>query len=262
MTTVCTAPDDSRAACRTALRAYGSWAVSAVLERGDVFFFYRPRVRVTEVRDLGDVQRFFLVLKPDGAERYRRLIVGRKRLPDPGTHEREWAFVADVADEPDAMRKDIEVEPQARPAGEGRYAIVDHDGHTHLAYALELPRALGEAQRQLNIRPEASYIVAVRNPVAPAPPGVGLQANRRAELPRELEERFRDRRFAPLNPPAFLDHPGAEIVMIGAAEEASQELGVELDAEAERVEDADIFRALQVSPDELPAEPLRSGELR
>jgi hypothetical protein len=55
------------------------------------------------------LQRLLLVLKPDGARRYRRIIVGRKRLPDPASHEREWAFVAEVADQ---------------------------DGHAHLAYRL------------------------------------------------------------------------------------------------------------------------------
>jgi hypothetical protein len=36
-----------------------------VLEQGDVFFFYRPRVGVEEVRRLDDVQRFFVVLEPE-----------------------------------------------------------------------------------------------------------------------------------------------------------------------------------------------------
>jgi len=57
--------------------------VSTVLERGDVFFFYRPRVEREEADDLEDVQRFFLVLRPDGRQRFRELVVGRKRLPDP-----------------------------------------------------------------------------------------------------------------------------------------------------------------------------------
>ena len=38
-----------------------------------------------------------------------------------------------------------------------RYAIVDHHGHSHLVYALELPRDLGEARRPLRIESEASY---------------------------------------------------------------------------------------------------------
>jgi hypothetical protein len=46
-----------------------------LLERGDVFFFYRPRIGVDEVRRLDDVQRFFLVLEPssDAAPKAVRL---------------------------------------------------------------------------------------------------------------------------------------------------------------------------------------------
>jgi hypothetical protein len=48
------------------------------------------------------------------------------------------------------------VQPEARPVGEGRYTIVDHEGHSHLAYALEHPQQPGEAQRAMQIEPEAS----------------------------------------------------------------------------------------------------------
>jgi hypothetical protein len=231
--------------------------VSRVLERGDVFFFYRPRVGVADVARLEDVQRFFLVLGAEGAERHRRLIVGRKRLPDPRTHERAWAFVVEVAGRPAAL-----LEPETRPAGEGRYALVDHGGHTHLAYVLELPREPGEAQRLFNIRREASFIVAVRNPDAPAPPGAGLPRRRRPELPPELLERFRGRRFIPVEPPAFLDHAGTEIVLIGAAEDAEEELGVAFDAEEERLDTADVFAKLRLPREQVPIEPLTEGELR
>jgi hypothetical protein len=194
--------------------------VSEVREQGDVLFFYRPRLQAQEVDDLSDIQRFFVILRPDDPPRYRRLIVGRKRLGDPGSHEREWAFVVQVTDDPNQLREALEEDPPARPAGEGRYAIAEHGGHTHLVYVLERPREPGEVQRALNIRPQASYIVAVRNPDAPAPPGAGLPEHRRAVYPPELRERFGTRRFIPADPPELLDHPGTELVLIGAAETA------------------------------------------
>jgi hypothetical protein len=248
--------------------------MTEVLERGDVFWFYRPRVGVEEVRDLDDVQRFFFILAPDGTSRYRRLVVGRKRMPDPESHEREWAFVAEVTDDPAELRDEIEpvryetktrgerVLSAARPAGEGRYALADHDGHTHLATALELPPTPGPVQRRLGITAEASYIVAVRNPDVEVPAGAGLPRERRAEYPPELRERFRGRRFAPLNPPGFLDHAGAEIVLIGATTAAEPELGIELDAEEERLGQADVFAKLGLRPDDVPVEPLARGEWR
>ncbi|HKP88417.1 MAG TPA: hypothetical protein VJT75_00435 [Thermoleophilaceae bacterium] len=234
--------------------------MSEILERGDILFFYRPRVGVSEVRDLDDVQRFFIILAPEGSSRRRRLIVGRKRLPDPGAHEREWAFVADVVDDPGALRE--ELTPTGRPVGEGRYAVVDHGGHTHLAYRLELPQEPGEAQRMFAVLPEGSYVIAVRNPDAPAPEGAGLGETQRADFPRELRERFDGRRFIPVNPPTFLDHEGAELVLIGAAERASEELGIDFDTEAEPLERADIFEKLMLRPGEVPTDPLERGALR
>jgi hypothetical protein len=248
--------------------------VSQTLERGDLFFFYRLRVGEDRVDDLDEVQRFFFVLKPDGRPRYRRVVVGPKRLPDPLRHERAWAFVAEVAERWADLRDDVErkeyetrtrgvrVQPEARAAGEARYALVDHDGHTHLAYVLELPREPGEAQAELNILREASYVVAVRNPEAPAPPGAGLQPHRRAQYPPELLDRFGGRRFAAVDPPEFLDHEGAELVLIGAAEDPVRELGVQIDAEAERLEQADVFRELRLHRGEIRTEPLETGELR
>jgi hypothetical protein len=207
--------------------------MTEILEQGDAYFFYRPRVSAAEASGLGDVQRFFLILKPDGDRRYRRLIVGRKRLPDPGSHEREWAFVVEVTDDPAELRKEIEEEPRARPAGAARYVVADHGGHTHLAYALARAPDDARLQRDLNILPEASYVIAVRNPDAPASPGAGLPEHRRAQYPPELRERFAGRRFIPADPPALLDYPGAELVLIGAAEDASGELGIELASTAQ-----------------------------
>jgi hypothetical protein len=215
--------------------------MSRALERGEVFFLYRPRVGTDEVRSLADVQRFLLVLEPDGRPIRRSLVVGRKRLPDPEDHERVWAFVADVTE----RSGEYEPPPDARVAGEGRYALVDHNGHTHLAYVLARPRDPGPAQETFRIRPEASYIVAVRNPDAPAPPGAGLAERQRAELPPELRERFGGRRFIPLDPPELLDHDHVELILIGAAEDATQELGIELDADDERVECDQILETLR-----------------
>lgn len=80
--------------------------------------------------------------------------------------------------------------PAARPAGEGVYAIVRHDSHTHLAYSLELPRKPGKVQRDLRIDDEASYILTVKNPEKPAPGGAGLKGSRKAGYPEDLMEKF------------------------------------------------------------------------
>jgi hypothetical protein len=219
--------------------------MTRVLERGDVLFFYRPRVGIEEVRSLGDVARFFFVLAPDGGRAERLVVVGRKRLPDPSRHERAWALVAEVVERSDELREELaprlyetktrglRYQPAARLVGEGRYVLADHDGHSHLAYELDRTAERGEAQRLFNLEPEAGFVVAVRNPDAPAPPGAGLPRSRRPELAPELRERFGDRRWIAVDDPALLDHEGIELVLIGADDDPEAEIGVEFDAETD-----------------------------
>ncbi|HEV7897668.1 MAG TPA: hypothetical protein VGP31_07500 [Planosporangium sp.] len=245
--------------------------MAEILEDGDIYFLYRPRVSEDQVESLDDVQRLLIVLHPWREQRLRLIVVGAKRLPAVTGHERAWCFVDKVVSRPDELREALEqrryrtktrgerVQPPARPAGEGAYVIARHDGHTHLAYELELPRQPGEVQRELNIEREASYVVTVKNPRLPPLPGTGRRGRGEPALPRELLDRFGTRRFIPLDPPDFLDHPGTELVLIGAAEDASEELGVDLDAEVERAARRTVFDDLRISRRNRPVEPLFAG---
>jgi hypothetical protein len=241
-----------------------------LLERGDIYFLYRPEVDKDAVHGPEDVSRVYLVLKPSGTARWRLVIVGRKRLPDPAEHDRFWAFVWRVFTDRAALGEELAEStyetrtrgtrklPSARPVAEGIYAIVRHGDHTHLAYLIELPKRRGPAERELNIRREASYIVAVRNPETPRPPTAGRGFGRPASFPPELQERFAGRRFIPLDPPAFLDHAGAELVLIGAAANPERELGLEFTPDDEDEHTADVLRDLQL-PREIAREPLFEG---
>lgn len=245
-----------------------------VLEPEDVFFFYRPRIDVAVPRGLDDVARLYLALRARPDPRYRLLIVGEKRLPATTRDgdRRSWAFVERVGDRPEAVEDELDPEryvtktrgertvPAARPAGEGVGAIVRHEDHTHLAYQLEMPDEPGEVQRALNVGPQGSYVVSVRNPDSPAPPGLGLDPRRRAGYPDELRARFRGRRFIPLDPPAFLDYEGAELVLIGASPDVGAELGLRLDTERETEATAEIFADLGLERDLHPVEPLLRGQ--
>jgi hypothetical protein len=149
-----------------------SGAAPEILEQGDIYFLYRPKVRSAEeaeerdgnaaAEDIDDVQNFCLVLKPQGG-RFRLINVGRKRLPDIEGHERNWGFVEMVADSgqeiEEVLRRDTydtetrgeRVLPAARPAGEGVYALVREGSRMHLAWALELPKKPGPVQRAFNV---------------------------------------------------------------------------------------------------------------
>jgi len=241
-----------------------------VRERGNIYFAYRPKIDEQVAQSLDDVERLYMILSPRGRDSYRLLVIGGKRLPAVnGSGERKtWAFVEKVSSRAEDVEDELDPKtrltktrgerqlPAARPAGEGVYAIVRHRSHTHLAYALELPPEPGEVQRALNIVEEGSYVAAVKNPKAKAAPGMGLDETRRAALPRTLQSLFRGRRFIPLDPPKFMDHEGAEILLVGVRPDLFAELGIELDREEETEATAEIFSDLRMEKELHPVAPL------
>jgi hypothetical protein len=246
------------------------------LERGNIFFFYRPRVRPPGEdwipKGVNDIARSYIVLHPKGKAIYRLIVVPKKRLPDVNKHEREWGFVEKVSRKPGEIERELQQEiyetitrgervvPAARPAGEGVYELVRHVDHTHIAYALELPEKPGPVQEELNIKPEASFIVSVKNPEAPSPPGTGLPEDEAAKYPPSLETLFQGRRFVPVDPPDLLDYPGAQLLLIGAAADVRAELGIELNPERETERTAEIFQDLHLAKSKTKLDPLTKGK--
>lgn len=79
----------------------------------------------------------------------------------------------------DTKTRGERVRPAARPAGEGVYVLARTGSKMHLAYALELPDKPGPVQKQLNIEPEASFALSIKNPEKGSPRNTGLTAPRR-----------------------------------------------------------------------------------
>ncbi len=133
-----------------------------------------------------------------------------------------------------------------------------HGRGTVLAYALELPEEPGEVQRAFHIEREGQFVISVKNPEAGSPAGAGLDHDRRADFPDALKERFGDRRWVPADPPAFLDHEGAELVLVGGRE-AGDDLGIDLDPQPETEDDAEIFKDLHLEKTDRTIRPLFEG---
>jgi len=207
------------------------------LEKGLIYFFYRPKVGVEEVHDLEHVQRLYLVLIPKETvkvedlehRKHRVMVITRKKMPDVHLHARYWGFVEETSDEMKELRSDLgavtyttktrgerRVEA-ARPAGRGFYGVITHRNHTHLAYVLELPEKIGEVQEAFNIQKEGSYIITVKNPEVRGP--MGLLPREKEPLPDHLLHHFQGRKFVPLDPPSFLDYKGTEVIIIGASDD-------------------------------------------
>jgi hypothetical protein len=79
---------------------------SQIVEQGDIFFFYRPKVGTEEVNSVEDVQRFYMVTAPEEKDsKYRLFILGRKQLPEivegkSMSEERNWALNALTTNNP------------------------------------------------------------------------------------------------------------------------------------------------------------------
>jgi hypothetical protein len=123
----------------------------------------------------------------------------------------------------------------SRLAGRGAYAIVNNDPsvpskrETHLGYHLSHPSELGEVQKDLGIYSASSFIVQLRNPLAPVSSGqrAGLSSNARADYPEEVMRDVFGKgtkgtdaeiglRFASVNCIDLLDYEGAELLLIAA----------------------------------------------
>lgn len=244
------------------------------LEKGNIYFFYRPRVNTEDPDDLGDIRRLYMILSPEGKDRFRIAVIGRKKLPDPQARGRKryWGFIQTVTGSANTVKKELSEksyqtktrgkrhEPAARPAGEGVYRILAHGDHTHLVYALELPRQPGEAQEELHIEDQASYIISIKNPAKGSPSQAGLSSEQKAELPQSLRKIFGDRRFADAEP-KLLDHSGMEFLLISAAHDVQKELDITLDTEEESRHSADIFKELRLEQSDRVIKPLFEGRM-
>jgi hypothetical protein len=256
---------------------------SEILEKGLVYFFYRPKVGVEEVHGPEDVQKLYILMWP-GAESIKRdekemghtegklgadhperlIILGKKKLPEVHgkRHERFWGFVDKVSKRIEDLDKQLgsvtyttktrgerHVEG-ARPIGEGVYALVKHHGTTHLAYVLELPEEPTGIQKAFNIAKEGSYVISVKNPDAP---GVSfMRKEKKAEYPEELKKYFVGKtgtqlRFTTNVHPTLLDYEGTEILFISASDDLKEEFG----EVGEYIEELEHVDAKKVTSDKL-----------
>jgi hypothetical protein len=192
-----------------------------VVERGDVYFLFQPRVETPFPEGLHDVQRVFMLQRPWGANHFRRILLARKRLPrGGGRRERFWSFVDRVGPlarvreglEPytyETATRGVRFQPGARLVCSGSYAIARHGDHTHLSYALAPGTRCGEIHEALGIRHRASYILLAMRP------WMGRRGARQwYSFPEELRAAFGDKRFAEPRLP-MLDLEGMNLVLVG-----------------------------------------------
>jgi len=270
---------------------------SKLLEKGHIYFFYRPKVERHDAHSTDDVQKLYMLLKPQaeiGAPlgKNRLVVLANKKLPIPKKHDRFYAFVDFASSNIDEITAKLEAATYdtktmgerhlegCRPCGCGVYSIVHHlEGvyrskqHTHLAYVLEVPEKIGAVQHAFNIEHEGSFILTVKNPTSNA--SKGLSAGQKASYPKELQDKFEGKSWMPVEPTKLMDYEGAQLLLIGAKENIVEELGqvgkdLEETASEEEYElgdrdhryklaEEEVFHALHMHHKEHPAQPLLKG---
>jgi hypothetical protein len=277
-------------------------ATVEVLEKGDIFFFYRPKAKVIDdgsggdVKSIEDIRRFFMVTataanteneqqqqfdgtnsktpKEGESPRYRLFVIGKKSLPEIRTtearrSERYWSKVGGIFENPQELTGELLSDEfrkgdAARAVGEGKYAIVKHQDHAELAYVLEMPEEPGEAQRELGIEKEASYIVSIINPKVPVPAGYP-SSEEPPNYPESILKEFgENENFISLaRDLRFINFQNAQMILVGAREGRDviqKEFGVDIREEKETVHSADIFSKLKIEKDKVPTKPLIEGK--
>ena len=152
-----------------------SAGMEAVLEQGDIQFFFRPGVQPAEDKEVAlSVQQLFLVLSPAGLGTHRRIRIGKKRMPE-RRRDRFWARVERVGSLQRVLGDQLEDEqystktrgerfqPGARPVAQGSYELVRHDDHVHLRYRVE-PFDFLDAPDELHVPEEGDHLVLFEAP--------------------------------------------------------------------------------------------------
>ena len=258
------------------------------IESGDIFFFYRPKIDTEEVKDIEDVQRFYMVTCNDinkntnknKNKKYRLFMLGSKKMPEilegkSGSEERSWALNILTTSNADVIHNELLLPVEyttktrgkrrlsaAQPAGEGKYSIIRHDGHTELAYILEIPEDPGPIQTEFEIKKEASYIVSVKNPEIFIP---GFDAfskkDKKPNYPTHIKEKFGEKRWINVDDPEILNYENTQLLLIGARKRnVEEELGIEIDEEKENKNSVDIFKELKIKKEEIPLRAFLKGK--
>lgn len=196
----------------------------SILQKGNIYIFYRPKIQHSYASHIDDVQGLLLVLKPELNENYIIIRIGRKRLPE---EEIFFSFIEKVCHSASEVKNlfskesyktstdEIHEINAAQCVAEGKYLLIDHDDHAHLCFQLDNFEKDSDLLKEFHLKEAADYLISVKNPKKHTPKGVGLPASEKAIYPEELQNYFSNYRFIPLKSPEFLNYEGAEFLIIG-----------------------------------------------
>lgn len=241
------------------------------LEQGDIYFLYRPKIGEFAPQGTQDVQKLYVILKPENQELFRLMVVAEKRLPKAYDEDKYWGYIESVMRSAEEIKQHFSGrvyttktvgergQPSGRPAGEGIYRIVRHGNHSHFVYSLSFPKTIGPVQKDLGLQPEANMIISLINPNTPTPRQVDLSRISKVNYPPDLNQQFGKRKFLSLNTTTYLNYPGTLVLLIAVSRSISDELGISLEVEAESKSANEVFEDLKLERSRHRTEPLFKG---
>jgi hypothetical protein len=133
-----------------------------------------------------------------------------------------------------------------------------------------MPQEIGEAQKELGIQKEASYIITVINPYKPVSEGYTTAEAERPKYPEDIQKYLNktDGKFIPLSQNlTLINYQNAQIILIGAREGKDvikQEIGLDIETEEgkENFSSADIFTKLKIRKEQVPIKPIIEGKFQ
>ncbi|GIL44474.1 hypothetical protein Vafri_1922, partial [Volvox africanus] len=172
----------------------------------------------------------------------RLIIIGKKRMPDPGCHERFFGFVDTVTDSVDQITSRLaakyystrtrgeHTQPAVRVAGRGTYSIMlrqdsRNRSSTQLAYLLQLPLEPGPVQQELGIARSARYVLCIKNPGFRDPGRPTVRRDPQYSPSQHGMFISRGTRWVATEDVSLLDVPGTELLLIGAREQPLEAMG-------------------------------------
>src|SRR5919107_895391 len=202
-----------------------------ILEQGDIFFFFRPKVSATDIKSIDDVRRLYMFLCPEEEQKiiddtnndtnskekkiYRLFIIGKKSLPEirkteARSSERFWAQVGGIFYDSKNLVEDLTA-----------------DGYT--TAEAEPPKYPKDVQNYLT-KTEGKFIPLSQNLT-------------------------------------LINYQNAQIILIGAREGKDvikQEIGLDIETEEgkENLFSSDIFTKLKIRKEQVPIKPIIEGKFQ
>lgn len=245
--------------------------VEQIIETGDLYFFYRPKNHTEVIRNLDEVEHFYMVMAAE--ERlFRLLVIEQKKMPEipPESSSptgKSWSIIDSVTENSDALSKaQLSWGPvikgktsyPARPIGVAKYQLVLFENQTRLAYSLEIPTNPGPVQEAFDIYPEAAYIFKVKNPDDLAEGYAGEE--QKPQYPPELKVLF-DEDLINVKDDQLLNFPSTQILLVGSLrQDIENRLGIKFVKEPPHKALDRVYGTFHMTRREHPATPLTRGQ--